>query len=57
MLKEDYNTPEKIKYRNLCRDTHLQSCKDFKFCTNPLGHSSYEVVPDEEILNENVRFG
>ncbi len=57
MLKENYNTIKKIKYRNLCRDTHLQSCQDFKTCTNPLGHSPYEIEPEEENFNENVRFG
>jgi len=46
------NEQEKIKYRNICRKTHLMQCnKDG--CSNPLGHSPFEYQVSEGQKSEN----
>lgn len=52
---------EKIKHRNVSRETHLMRCKDQgdKNCSNPLAHSPMEVgiVVIDKLFKVKERYG
>jgi len=45
------NEQEKIKYRNIFRETHLIQCNKEK-CSNPLGRSMMEKIPKIDQLKK-----